>query len=592
MRYSKQSVALALMGSLLLLQACKKDNAGGEGGGGPAPTADTGTGTGFITKATDPATANTVGFFMDSWQGKTFAAATSTIAGTKPGTALVSATVTVDLNQVTAKVPQYMYGNNVNPYMGQLTDVTLLNHITNLNPGILRAPGGSLSDIYFWNAADGKAPADAPTQLTDYQGTVTNSGFWYGKNTGSWTCSLDSYYTMLGKTNSTAILTVNYGYARYGTGPTPVQTAAHLAADWVRYDKGRTKYWEVGNENYGNWEAGYNLDQSKNKDGQPKYLTGDLYGQHFKVFADSMRKAAADVGATIKIGAVMADAENATNPTIIKNWNKQVLTQAGNSPDFYIVHSYYTPYNTNASPDIILPTAVTESKAIADYIKASAAAAGVTQRPIALTEWNINSIGSRQMVSNIAGLHAVMVLGEVIKNGFGMASRWDLANAWDAGNDHGLLNNPVTTTNTEPNAAAWNPRPAFFYLYYFQKYFGDRMVPTTVTGSSDVVSYGSTFNSGQAGVVLVNKGTSAQTVAVKINNFDIGSNYYYYTLNGGTDNVSFSAQVLVNGQGPATGSTGGPANYMAIVPYSAAVTGGIRVTVPAYGAVFLVVAKK
>ncbi|MFD1257813.1 alpha-L-arabinofuranosidase [Mucilaginibacter terrae] len=586
MRYFKQAGPLTLL-ALLALQACKKDK---NFGGGETPTFDTGTGTGFTAKASDPATANTAGFFMDNWQPKTFSVS-STTASAKPGLTEVGTTVTVDLSQVTAKVSRYMYGNNVNPYMGQLTDAVLLNHITNLNPGILRAPGGSLSDVYFWNAADGAAPTDVPAQLTDYQGTVTAANYWYGKNTGSWTCSLDNYYAMLRQTNSTAILTVNYGYARYGTGPTPVQTAAHLAANWVRYDKGRTKYWEVGNENYGNWEAGYNIDVTKNKDGQPKYLTGDLYGQHFKVFADSMRKAAADVGATIKIGTVMVDAEYATNPTIIKNWNKQVLAQAGNSPDFYVVHSYYTPYNTNASPDIILPTAVTESKAIAEYIKLSAQAAGVTQKPIALTEWNINSTGSRQMVSNIAGLHAVMVLGEVIKNGFGMAARWDLANAWDQGNDHGLLNNPITTGNTEPGAAAWNPRPAFFYLYYFQKYFGDRMVPTSATGSTDVVSYSSTFNSGEAGVVLVNKGASAQTVAVKVNNFDIGTSYYYYTLNGGADNGNFSGQVKVNGQGPA-GSTGGPGNYTTIAPYTAAVSGGIRVTIPAYGAMFMVVAKK
>src|SRR5882672_8370841 len=35
------------------------------------------------------------------------------------------------------------------------------------------------------------------------------------------------------------IITVNYGYARYGKGPSPVQTAAHLAAQWVRYDQGK-----------------------------------------------------------------------------------------------------------------------------------------------------------------------------------------------------------------------------------------------------------------------------------------------------------------------------------------------------------------
>ena len=55
-------------------------------------------------------------------------------------------------------------------------------------------------------------------------------------------------------------------------------TAAHLAADWVRYDNGRTKYWEIGNEDNGTWEAGYRIDLHNNHDGQPQIITGDLYG--------------------------------------------------------------------------------------------------------------------------------------------------------------------------------------------------------------------------------------------------------------------------------------------------------------------------
>ena len=109
---------------------------------------------------------------------------------------------------------------------------------------------------------------------------------------------------MLQQTNNKGIITVNYGYARYGTGNDPVAAAAHLAADWVRYDNGRTKLWEIGNENFGNWEWGYRIDAAVNKDGQPEFLTGALYAQHFKVFADSMQKAAAEMGSTIYIGAV------------------------------------------------------------------------------------------------------------------------------------------------------------------------------------------------------------------------------------------------------------------------------------------------
>ena len=47
------------------------------------------------------------------------------------------------------------------------------------------------------------------------------------------------------------------------------------------------------------WEAGYRIDLTKNRDGQPEFVTGALYAQHFAVFADSMRAAARAIGKTI-----------------------------------------------------------------------------------------------------------------------------------------------------------------------------------------------------------------------------------------------------------------------------------------------------
>jgi hypothetical protein len=121
-------------------------------------------------------------------------------------------------------------------------------------------------------------------------------------NTTNWARTTDNYYDLLLKTKSTGCIFVNYSYARYGTGPDPASTAAHYAANWVRYDKGRTKLWEIGNENMGNWEAGYEIDTSLNHDGQPKIITGELYGKHCRVFIDSMKSAAAEIGSEIKIG--------------------------------------------------------------------------------------------------------------------------------------------------------------------------------------------------------------------------------------------------------------------------------------------------
>jgi hypothetical protein len=363
-----------------------------------------------------------------------------------------------------------------------------------------------------------------------------------------------------------------------------VQTAAHLAAQWVRYDKGRTTYWEVGNECYGNWEAGYHIDVTNNHDGQPAIITGTLYGNHFKVFADSMRAAASQVGnANIKIGIVLTTTNDVANDAGVSNWNHDVLTAENNSADFFVVHNYYTPYSQNSTPAIIFGTPASGTSDMMSWVKTSVQNAGATLKPVAMDEWNIQATGSSQAVSNIAGLHAVMVLGEALKDQISMASRWDLANGWANGDDQGMFN-----IGDEPGVAIWNARPAFYYMYFFQKYFGDRMVASTVSGSSDIVSYASTFSSGQAGVILVNQGSADHIVNIKFNNFSIGANYYYYVLNGSTDNAPFSHDVLVNSVGPAAGSTGGPANYNSIAAISATIAGGTTVLVPAYGAVFLV----
>jgi hypothetical protein len=212
-------------------------------------------------------------------------------------------------------------------------------------------------------------------------------------------------------------------------------------------------------------------------------------------------------------------------------------------------------------------------------------------KPIAMTEWNIESEGSKQKVSAVAGIHAVLCVGEMVSHNFGQAARWDLANSWDSGNDHGLFNN--SAGGTEPNASAWNPRPAFYYLYYMQKYLGDRLVTTSISPStSDLSAYSSTFTSGQAGTVIINRGTTAHVAVININHFNPGTKYYWYMLKPGNDNGEFSGQVLINDTNP-SGSTGGSLNYPSIKAFSATISSGsFKVTLPPRGVMYLVVDKK
>ena len=182
-------------------------------------------------------------------------------------------------------------------------------------------------------------------------------------------------------------------------------------------------------------------------------------------------------------------------------------------------------------------------------------------------------------------MHAAILLGESLKNKYGLTARWDLSNGWSDGNDHGLFN-----SGDEPGVVKWNARPAFYYMYYFQKMLGDRMLKSSVTGSADILSYASSFSSGQRGVILVNKGASQQTIKIT-SNFTPGDRFYWYTLTGGTDNGGFSRKVFVNGTGPSELS-GGPSSYASLKAYSSVTKNGLSVALPAKSVVYLVIDKK
>lgn len=549
----------------------------------PVPPTDTAV---VVKPVTDPPITTTMGFFLNDWQAKTFTAPAYTEA--TPVTAVTNNIITVDASTVITKISLSMFGHNANTWMTPMvTEPLFMNHITNLHPHIIRWPAGSGSDVYFWNQPQGVLPPDAPQQIMDKDGVLKEPGYWYGKSNNNWSANLDQYYAMLQQSGNEGMITVNYGYARYGTSDDPVAAAAHLAADWVRYDNGRTQYWEIGNENYGDWEWGYRIDLTKNKDGQPEYVTGKLYAQHFKVFVDSMQKAATEMGKKIYIGATLVESPSeAWQTNTVKTWNSSMLPELSDKHDFYVVHNYFTTYNANSNAAEVLGAAYTVPAKMMDFVLQTLQTTGAPVKPIALTEWNMWAKSSKQQVSNTSGLFALLVMGEALKNKYGMAARWDLLNGWSNGDDHGLFSD-----GNEPGIPKWTPRPSFYYMYFFQKMLGDRFIPATVKNTNAIIPYASTYSSGQVNITLINTSASPVTTEVKINNFNAGNRFYWYSLEGSNDNGEFSRKVLVNGAGPAV-EAGGPADYATLKAYSATTLNGLKIIVPPLGAVCMVVDKK
>lgn len=491
----------------------------------------------------------------------------SVIADKTPSAPTVTVTLTAD---TLGKISKYVFGNALAVWIGNVTgEAKFVKNTQLLNPSLIRFPGGSWSNMFFWDGA----PSDVPDSAYDSSGKRVKFYAISGKN--DWPTTTDNYYKLRQQTGSQGLITVNYGYARYGLSGDPVAQAAHHAAEWVRYDNGRTKFWEIGNENAGPWEVGWKINTKTNKDGQPEIITGKLYGQHFRVFADSMRAAANEVGAKIYIGAQVLHYDGTTSwNSVDKTWNAGVFSEVGDAADFYVMHNYF---GTDANAQNLLTVASTEPKKNISFIQQDIANKKGFQKPVAITEYNINYNSANETMgrSFVNGMQATILFNELIKNKFGLGARWLLATGEDAMFYLG-----------DNNSLRWQPRPDFYYAYYQQRFTGDHVISATST-NTNILAYASRFASGETGVVIVNKGKTKQVVKIDPKMIGVGNQYYNYSLTGGTDNGDFSLFVSINGVG-ATGTQWGPRETIETIPANAfSIDEAVKLEVPAMSVQFI-----
>lgn len=188
---------------------------------------------------------------------------------------------------------------------------------------VIRYPGGSYSDLYHW---------ETHTSTKGYPATIRPK------------TDFDSFMSMAHKSRAQPLITVNYGSNQEGTdGASPDE-----AARWVAYanrTKGwNVKYWEIGNEVYGNgfyngqgWEMDLHAPDSEKKEDRlqnPK-LGPTAYGTNLLAFIKAMKK----VDNTIKVGAILTT-PGGWPDGVAPDWNKTVLGIAGKKIDFVVVHWY------------------------------------------------------------------------------------------------------------------------------------------------------------------------------------------------------------------------------------------------------------
>jgi predicted outer membrane lipoprotein len=380
--------------------------------------------------------------------------------------------VSVNASLGLGTIDEAAFGVNTAIWDSHMNDREVVTLMDDAGIGVMRYPGGSYGDIYHWKSHTAPGGYVAPnTEFDAFMGTVRATGA----------------QPMI--------------IANYGTG-TPQE-----AAEWVRYaniTRGYgAKYWEIGNEVYGNGHYGSGWEADDHPDKSPRE-----YARNVIAYAEAMKA----VDPTIEVGAVLTTPgdwpDGITGPGDSADWNHTVLSAVADTIDFVIVHSYPGGATADEALDRVarLPGQLREVRRQIDrYAGERSAEIG-----IALTEVNSNV----QQNSRPNGLFAADVYMTALENGVFNVDWWNTHNGPTAistvdgetdFNDAGLLSSGGCVGDVcQP------PVHTPFHPYYGIKALttlggpGDTMV--AASSSSDQVSVHAVHQTdGDLSVMLINK---------------------------------------------------------------------------------------
>jgi hypothetical protein len=381
--------------------------------------------------------------------------------------------VTVNANEGQGTIPATAYGLNSAVWDSQMNVPQVQGLLQQAGVGMLRYPGGSYGDIYHWQTNTATGGFVAPgTDFDSFMGTVQKIG-------------------------AQPIVIANYGSG------TPQEAAA-----WVQYanvTKGYgVKYWEIGNELYGNGYYGADWETDNHASKSPA-----TYAANVLQYASAMKA----VDPTVKIGAVLTLPGNWPDSVVASgdsgDWNQQVLTKAGSSIDFVIVH-FYPPSGQGASvltaPEQLAGELAQLRQEINQY-----AGANAPNIRIAMTETDSNNY----MDTQPGALYAADTYLTALENGVFTLDYWDTHNgltgvstapdgATDFG-DEGVFSSAQCSGSTcEP--ALNTPFPSYYAISMLSKLGrpGDTMIGAG-TDQQMVTAHAIRNANGDLSVMLVNK---------------------------------------------------------------------------------------
>jgi alpha-L-arabinofuranosidase len=418
--------------------------------------------------------------------------------------------IDVDGNHVTGSMTTTSLGVGVAVWDQHMTDDAIPALLRNVGYGVIRYPGGSYSDLYHWKTA-------SATKGLDFTANIQPK------------TDFDSFMGIVRNSHATPLITVNYGSNQGGTGGAEPSEAA----DWVRYANKEkhygVKYWEIGNEIYGNgfyngqpWEIDFHAPRglSRSQILHNPNLGPDVYGANVAKFSQAMKA----VDPSVKIGAVLTF-PGAWPDGQQPSWNDGVLSKCVQDIDFVVVHWY--PASRSLTDLDKVPGPLKRLRELVDHYSPKRHLA------IWMTEGNTSGNGMQLIGALFAADHFLTWW----ENGADNVDWWDMHNGLSAKSatdydDSGMLSSGMSS-NGVVQPAANTPFPPYFGTLLASKVAqpGDKFVSVS-EATATLKVHAVRKSNGQLGLLIINEDpNNSADVRIDVSGFTPGENGTRYDLN-------------------------------------------------------------
>ena len=451
------------------------------------------------------------------------------------------ATVSVNAGQVVRAVNANLLGVNLVEWDSALNTAQTKQLVQAAGLTMFRFPGGSASDDFHFNTPPAYNGQGTDASIASFIGSVNGVGVAtldYGSGSPQEAAAFLAYLNApVGDTtpigtggewvdSTSSYQQVNWQSAGYWAG---LRAAAPLAKDdglnFLRLNHPspfNIHYWEVGNEEYGSWEA--------DRHGQGADPGAPHDPSTYVTFARQFQAYAATISPTISIGI------DAGGPTAFNNWVGNVLQQSaaqGLSVGFISDHNYVQAPGSESDSTLLLHTVSDpnnqDPSSPDDWaLRASGYQAllnqdlGASGKNVELMATEFNSVYSnpgKQTTSLVNGLFVADSLGSLLETPYDGADVWDLRNYYDNSNnnsanlygwrtsgDYGILG---SSNGSAPGSGSYVPYPTYFAEQLGSKIVqaGGQVVQAT-SNDPNLSTYAVLEPSGHLDLLVINKSAS------------------------------------------------------------------------------------